>query len=289
MKSVIAALLAAGLFLLMIAPDGHRRAECLRGQCFAHRGLYCGGIPENSDASFARAIALGTGIEMDVQLSADAVPVVFHDVSLLRMCGVRGSTGGKTLAELKSLRLEGSGQRIPALQESLNRIAGEVPLLLEIKTGLHPGRLCRKVCEALQGYSGIAAVQSFDPLILLRMRLRAPKYLRCQLIASPKHHRGIAKAGIALLSLMPLNFLARPDMIALNIAAKPSVSLRLIRRLQPVPLAVWDVRDPEDDLRIRAEGNISIFEGFLPQQPKTKKDCRCGDNPPRQSLFVRNK
>ena len=38
---------------------------------------------------FRLAVERGFGIELDVQLSKDKVPVVFHDDSLLRVCGVQ--------------------------------------------------------------------------------------------------------------------------------------------------------------------------------------------------------
>ncbi len=38
--------------------------------------------------AFQRAIDKGFGMEMDVQLSSDGYPVVFHDSTLTRMCGV---------------------------------------------------------------------------------------------------------------------------------------------------------------------------------------------------------
>lgn len=57
---------------------------------YAHRGLHniALGIPENSMKAFQRAIDNGFGMEMDVQLSRDGFPVVFHDATLTRMCGV---------------------------------------------------------------------------------------------------------------------------------------------------------------------------------------------------------
>lgn len=38
--------------------------------------------------AFRLAIEKGFGMEMDVQLSKDGIPVVFHDATLTRMCGV---------------------------------------------------------------------------------------------------------------------------------------------------------------------------------------------------------
>lgn len=46
---------------------------------FAHRG-FSGKYPENTMLAFEKAIELGAdGIELDVQLTKDGVPVIIHD------------------------------------------------------------------------------------------------------------------------------------------------------------------------------------------------------------------
>ncbi len=56
---------------------------------YAHRGLWDAGAPENSLAAFEAARAAQIGVELDVRLTSDNVPVVFHDAGLERMCGHR--------------------------------------------------------------------------------------------------------------------------------------------------------------------------------------------------------
>ena len=66
----------------------------------AHR---CGGAlaPENTLAGLRIAAALGIrGVEFDVMLSADRVPVVIHDDDLDRCTDGRGAVRGQTCAEL---------------------------------------------------------------------------------------------------------------------------------------------------------------------------------------------
>ena len=61
----------------------------LMGHYYAHRGLHDNetDAPENSMAAFRKAVDTGYGIELDVQLTKDRIPVVFHDESLKRVCG----------------------------------------------------------------------------------------------------------------------------------------------------------------------------------------------------------
>jgi len=68
-----------------------------------HRGAM-GERPENTAASFLKAISDGAdGIEFDVHLTADGIPVVIHDEKVDRTTDGKGFVGGMTLAEIKKL------------------------------------------------------------------------------------------------------------------------------------------------------------------------------------------
>lgn len=106
----------------------------------AHRGA-SRDCPENTRASFDAAVEQGCdAIELDLQLSRDGVPVVYHDRTLSRAGGGRRRVAQLDLAELRRLDagLRGGarfrGEPIPTLSEVLARYAHRVTLLLEIKT-----------------------------------------------------------------------------------------------------------------------------------------------------------
>lgn len=70
----------------------------------AHRG-HLARHPENTRAALADALSLGARrIELDVQLSRDGVPFLFHDRTLERLCGVAGAVHERTAPELATLR-----------------------------------------------------------------------------------------------------------------------------------------------------------------------------------------
>jgi len=82
----------------------------------AHRG-YSEKYPENSLLAFSKAIEVGCdGIELDVHLSADNVPVIMHDEKVDRTSDGSGLVRSMTLTQLKRLKLAG-GERIPTLEE----------------------------------------------------------------------------------------------------------------------------------------------------------------------------
>jgi glycerophosphoryl diester phosphodiesterase len=72
-------------------------------ELIAHRG-YTLHYPENTLSAVRAAIEAGARyVEVDVQLSRDAVPVLFHDHTLKRLCGVDGAVHDLGLAELREL------------------------------------------------------------------------------------------------------------------------------------------------------------------------------------------
>ncbi len=78
----------------------------------AHRG-YARRFPENTLAALEGAVAAGARyVEIDVQLTADAVPILFHDRDCRRLCGMPGAIGDYDLAQVTAFGLswpEGTG------------------------------------------------------------------------------------------------------------------------------------------------------------------------------------
>ncbi|MGI8477196.1 MAG: glycerophosphodiester phosphodiesterase [Thermomicrobiales bacterium] len=70
---------------------------------YAHRGASIE-LPENTLASFRRALELDPfGIELDLHLSADGVPMVIHDDSVDRTTNGRGTVSSLSWAEMQTL------------------------------------------------------------------------------------------------------------------------------------------------------------------------------------------
>ena len=79
------------IYMLAIMPRVLHRPDTSLFQkvYFAHRGLHDNDAeaPENSMAAFRKAVEAGFGMEMDVHVTKDGIPVVFHDFTLERICG----------------------------------------------------------------------------------------------------------------------------------------------------------------------------------------------------------
>lgn len=99
---------------------------------YAHRGVSAH-YPENTLAAFARAIGLRThGIELDVRLARDGVPVVIHDSTVDRTSNGIGSVLDFTGKQLSLLDV-GHRQHVPTLSQVLALAAGKVRVNVEIK------------------------------------------------------------------------------------------------------------------------------------------------------------
>lgn len=99
---------------------------------YAHRGVSAH-YPENTLAAFARAIELGVeGIELDVHLSGDRVPVVIHDDTVDRTTNGIGVIADFTAKQLNLLDA-GHRQHVPTLAQVLDLAAGKVRVNIEIK------------------------------------------------------------------------------------------------------------------------------------------------------------
>lgn len=106
----------------------------------AHRGASAY-YPENTMAAFKGAVEMDAEmIELDVMLSRDGVPVVFHDAKLDAHTNGKGMLNNFTLKELQELDAGSwfdakfAGEKIPALEEVLAFASGKIALNIEIKT-----------------------------------------------------------------------------------------------------------------------------------------------------------
>ena len=100
---------------------------------FAHRGFHdrSAGRVENSRSAFEAAIEAGFGIELDVQLSRDGVPVVFHDLTLDRLTAFSGPVRERSAQELSGIPLAGGEDTI----ERLDVVRLEPHLVLDAGAG----------------------------------------------------------------------------------------------------------------------------------------------------------
>ncbi len=153
-------------------------------QLVAHRG-YQQQYPENTALSVTQAINAGAlFVEIDVQLSADQQPLVYHDISLKRVSGRAGLVTDLTLCELedlpayepKRLGKQFMHEPVSSLEKVVEIICQypAVTLFVELKEEsieqFGASAVLAKVCEVLQPISQRAVLISFDYNIIQSAR-----------------------------------------------------------------------------------------------------------------------
>ncbi len=234
----------------------------------AHRGLHDESKPENSVAAFHAAIQHGYAIETDVRLSSDGKLVVFHDDSLFRMTGVSARVEDLSASDLSMLRLAGSRENIPLFSEFLEELNGKVPLLLEIKNvpSADTKEFIAKISEALKGYGGEYAVQSFVPFYVKEYKRLRPE-IPCGILGtavSEKEDFGgslLWRIKAHVIKNMSFNKKIKPDFISYRFSDYPQ---KATERFEGVKLA-WTVRSPSEEKTARKYADNIIFENYLPE------------------------
>lgn len=224
---------------------------------YAHRGLHAAGVPENSRAAAEGAIARGMGIECDIQMSRDNLPLVFHDWELDRLTKERGKVAARTAEDLCGIALMETVQTIWSLRDLLDLIAGRVPLLIEVKAQPHlsVAEPCMAIAEALAGYDGPLAVMSFDLRVGEWFAKHAPDVTRGLVITDTLDH-GYRSAWRAPHVLER----AAPDFLASDVRDIPN-ALTALWREAGRPLLTWTVRSPETRARGFGHADALIAEG----------------------------
>lgn len=236
----------------------HEHVEALVRQPIAHRGLHDGNktIWENTLSAFQAAIDRGFAIECDLQYAADAVPVVFHDDHLRRLCNMHVDVRAKSSSELGLISVGGTRDKVPTLRQLLALVRGRVPLVLELKgrAGDDEG-FASAVLEELEDYDGPVTLMSFNHWLLRDLKaLETERPLGLTAEGTRPEdfamHDDVMKLGL--------------DFISYNIMHLPNDYITL-QRSKNMPVISWTVRSREQQAHSEANADQITFEGFDPQ------------------------
>ncbi len=259
------------IYMILPAKSPSNIQEYYNGMAFAHRGLHSikHGVAENTLEAFMAAINGGYGVELDVQLTRDLQPVVFHDLDLFRACGIRARVCDTSYDKISSLTVFGTNQKIPHLSEvlSLFEPTGQT-IVVEIKSvkdALGLNEICAEnVVRLLDTYNGKVLIESFDPMIMEYIRKKAPRYLRGQLATKPKDYDTGGFFERFALSRLLFNYKSRPHFIAYKIAGTRPMSYVLARKMGAFGVS-WTSKNPDDHLACELDNEAVIFENYLPK------------------------
>lgn len=241
----------------------------------AHRGLHdrTHGVIENSRTAFARAVEAGYAIECDLQLSADNVPMVFHDQKLDRLTGTPGRVRNTTAAALGALPLTGSanGDCPQTFAQLLDQVDGRTLLQVELKHQADAAAtqaLAEAAVRIVATYQGPLVFESFDPRLLMAVRragYAGPLGIITWGYNEPDDDTGAPNAwrDFALRHLLHWPW-TRFDFVSCDQHALSLPAIRLCRALG-MPTATWTIRTQDQaDAALRHADQV-VFEGFVPK------------------------
>lgn len=220
-----------------------------------HRGYWKAGARENTMLSFEAAKARGLKmIEMDIRLSKDQVPVVFHDTDLKRIANLEKIVHESTAQELREWA------HAPSLEEVL--LSQSIPhyLNIELKSAaIFNGTLEREVARLLKKYDMEKRVlfSSFNPLSLWRLSRYAPHVPRA-LLASQEED----PANKFYLRHMWLAPYVKIHALHLDYHY---VDVKQLQKWQKrkIPVALWTVNDMDLAKKYLEAGALSIITDSL--------------------------
>ena len=222
---------------------------------FAHRGA-SRLAPENTLAAFRRAVEIGAdGVELDVQLSADGVPVVIHDATVDRTTDGSGEVRDLTLAQLQELDAGSyagaafTGERIPTLEETLVEVGDKLLVDIELKyPTLETTRLEAQVIEVIRrrGMQKRVWLSSFKPYALHTARRWGPE-IPCGLLYGP--------LSLTSLLLAPIT----PHEALHPYAGLVGERLMWWARRRGQRVIAWTVDDPDQARQLAAWGVDAII------------------------------
>jgi glycerophosphoryl diester phosphodiesterase len=139
-----------------------------------------GEAPANTLAGVRAALHSADAMEVDVQLSADGIPVLMHDTTVDRTTNLSGPVRSLT-AEQLGMANAGDGEHVPTLSEVLQLVQGHLAVFCELKATPddrdQDDRLVDAVLRVIEDHSAIgwAGVHSFSPGIVERSRQVQPR------------------------------------------------------------------------------------------------------------------
>ena len=195
--------------------------------------------------------------------------MVFHDYDLARLAEASGPLRQRTASDLARIPLKGGGEGIPTLSEVLDLVAGQVPLLIEVKDqdgamGPDIGPLEEAIAAALQGYTGAVALMSFNPHAVARLAALCPDLPRGLVTSAydPKNWPLPASTCENLREIPDF------DRVGASFISHEAADLGRGRvtdlKAQGAHILCWTIRSPEEEARARQVAQNVTFEGYLP-------------------------
>nr|HPI39741.1 glycerophosphodiester phosphodiesterase [Pseudobdellovibrionaceae bacterium] len=216
----------------------------------AHRGYHSAENQENTIDAFRAAREKGaTMCECDVRLSKDGIPIVFHDVDLLRIKQRPEKVYELTANEIKELA------NAPRLEEILTDTQTPSLWNIEIKSPFINDSFFSAVIDVIKKVKAQnrVIISSFNPFAIYKISQLAPLIPRALLVSPEKNSDNL----FFLRHMLLVPFL-KIHMLNLDKSMICPETIQFWNK-KKIPLAVWTLTDPNEAKHYLQHGVKSII------------------------------
>lgn len=218
-----------------------------------HRGYWLDGVRENTFEAFQLAKEKGAEmVELDVQVSRDGVPFVYHDLDLQRIFHI-----DKKFKTLDSEELE--ALNIARLSKVLNDVKGLSAFNIELKnTSFFCRVFTRQICEEIEAVKEgkNLLISSFNPLCLYWAQKFLPDVPRALIVGDARRLMSF-KFSLEMWLANPQYVNAFYELVDVEATRNELLSYEK-------PMMIWTVNDPEKAKFYLSRGARSIISDNPP-------------------------
>lgn len=222
--------------------------------------------PENTFKAYALSIEKKYPILISTQMIDDGEIVCFSHKTLSSVTKESGYITNMSLSAIKEITIGESKEQIPTLEEALDFIKGQVPVIIEIYNDSVAGKFEQKVADIVEKYIDkydlfdSVAIMSLNPYTLEWFLTQAPWLPR--ILRSGKFKvKMFGSIKAKKLTKLKLSSIALPDYICYNAKDLPC---KHIRKVKPVGVIAYNVKSQNEYMEVAKYCDNIIFDGFDP-------------------------
>ena len=224
-------------------------------------GLVTTTEPENSKGAIENSIKEKAPIMLAVESLDDENLICFPYKNISKLTDGTGYVQTLNINDVKDLKLKNTEYNILTLNDALNIINGQVPVLVYILNDSTVGKIESNINHILKEYTGEYAVVCSNPYVLEWFKNNAPDVWRgIKSGKFPDKLYGSLKSK--RLTKLKYNKIAEPDFIVYNADELPN---KYVRKYNVLPIIAYNVTNEHDYMKVVKYCDNVIVDGFIPQ------------------------
>lgn len=224
-------------------------------------GLTSDVAPENTYGAYDASINKKCPILICAQSLDDENIVCFSYKNVSLLTNGTGYVQTLKLDEIKNLKVNKTEFNVLTLNEALNYINGQVPVLINIFNDGSVGKVEANINSIIKDYAGEIAIMSANPQTVEWFKNNNSEILRG--IKSGKFEsKTYGSFSTRKLAKLKYNKICEPDFIVYNACDLPN---RFVKKFNYLPIIAYNVKNEQDYLHAIKHSDNVICDGFIPE------------------------